>query len=150
MTIQDAYNFLDTIKTEAKRKQEIKVYKRFLHILAELNKKEFSIEETLSIEAKLDSLDLKSNSENRKKHISKALRQFEKYLHEHFSLISPDYYISLGIALGTSFGAALGVVFMTSLDNPAGISIGVAVGTGVGIAIGHSMDAKAKAVQKVL
>ena len=150
MTIQDACNYLETVKTEAKQKQEIKIYDRFLHILTELNKKEFSMAETQSIETELDSLNIKSSPENRKKHIKKTLDEFEKYLISTFSLVTPSYYTTLGIGLGASFGTVLGVVFMNSQGNSSGIGIGIALGISIGIAIGHSMDAKAKAAGKVL
>lgn len=150
MTIQDACSLLETIKKEAKRKQEIKTYDRFLYILTELNKREFSMAEIQSIETELDSLNIKSSPENRKTHIKKALNKFEKYLNNTFSLITSSYYTTLGIGLGASFGTVLGVVFMNSQGNSSGIGIGIAIGISIGIAIGHSMDAKAKAAGKVL
>lgn len=150
MTIQDAYNFLEAAKASATRKQDIKTYERFLHILTVLKKKELSTEETQSIEATLDSLNINSNTDNRNKHIKKALRKFEAYLNEKFSFVSEGYYMSLGIGLGASLGTSLGIVFMNSFDNSSAVGIGVAIGTGLGIAIGSSMDAKAKAAEKVL
>ena len=41
MTLQEAYNFFESLKIETTRKYEIKVYEKFLHILSELKIKEF-------------------------------------------------------------------------------------------------------------
>jgi len=84
MTLQEAYNFFESLKTETTKKYEIKVYEKFLHIISELKIREFSKDEIQSIETELDSLNLKSNPENRKKYFKKALAKFEKYLKIHF------------------------------------------------------------------
>ena len=72
MTLQAAYNFFESIKTETTKKSEIKVYEKFLHILSGLKIREFSENEIQSIETELESLNLKSNPENRKKYFKKA------------------------------------------------------------------------------
>jgi len=87
MTIQEAYNFFESLKTETTTKSEIKGYENFLQILTGLKTRTFSEDEIQSIEKELDSLDLESNPENRKKYFKKALSTFEKYLMETFSLV---------------------------------------------------------------
>jgi len=150
MTLQAAYNFIENLKTETTKKSEIKVYEKFLHILAELKIRAFSNDDIQSIERELDRLNLKSNSENRKKYFKKALSTFEKFLKDTFSLTSKRYYTELGIALGASFGILFGVVFLSSWERSMGISLGLIIGSGIGGAIGRSMDSQAKAAGKML
>jgi hypothetical protein len=85
MTLQDAYNFFESLKIDTTRKSEIRVYEKFNYILSELKIRKFSKDEIQSIEDELESLDLKSNPENRKKYFNKALTKFEKYLKDTFS-----------------------------------------------------------------
>ena len=150
MTLQAAYNFFESLKTETTNKYEIKVYEKFLHILSELKIRAFSIDEIESLETELDRLNLKSNPKNRKKYFKKALSKFEKYLRDTFSLTTKRYYTELGIVLGASFGILFGVVFLSSWERSMGISLGLIIGSGIGGAIGRSMDTKAIGEGKVL
>ncbi len=150
MTIQEAYNFFESLKTETTKKSEIKVYENFLHMLTGLKLREFSKDETQSIETELDSLDLKSNHENRKKYFKKALSKFEKYLKETFSLTSKGYYTNLYGALGLSFGLLFGVAILSNLEHSLGISLGLIGGMVVGSIIGRNKDAQAKAAGNML
>lgn len=79
MTLQEAANLLESLKTETTKKYEIKVYEKFLHIITEMKIRQLSPDEIQALETELDSLDLKSNTENRKKHFKKALSKFETY-----------------------------------------------------------------------
>ena len=143
MTLQEASNFIESLKTETTKKSEIKVYEKFLHILIKLKNRAFSEDEIKSIETELDSLNLKSNPENRKKHFKKALTKFEKYLKDTFSLTSKGYYTNLYGGLGLSFGLLFGVVFLSNWERSLGITIGLIGGMVIGSTIGRSMDAKA-------
>ena len=107
MTLQEAYNFFEILKTETTKKYEIKVYEKFLHILSKLKFREFSKDEIQFIETELESLNLKSNPKNRKKYFKKALSKFEKYLKDTFSLTTKGYYSNLYSGLGLSFGFKL-------------------------------------------
>ncbi len=150
MTLQEAYNFFESLKTETIKKSEIKVYEKFLHMLTKLESRGFSEDEIQSIEVELDSLNLDSNPENRKRYFTKALRKFEKYLKDTFSLISKGHYTNLYGALGLSFGLLFGVVFLSSWERSLGISLGLIIGMLIGLTIGRSMDAKAKSEDRVL
>ena len=68
MTIKEALDFFKSLENEASKKQEIKIYTKFIHILKELKSRQFSADELESIELELESLDLKSNPKNRKRH----------------------------------------------------------------------------------
>ena len=144
MTIQEAYNFFESLKTETTKKYEIKVYEKFLHILTELKNRAFSKDEIDSIETELDSLNLKSNPENRKKHFKKALSKFVKYLKETFSLTTAGYYTKLYGGLGLSFGLLFGVAILSNLERSLGISLGLIGGMVVGSIIGRNKDAQVK------
>ncbi len=150
MTLQEAYNFFESLKTETIKKSEIKIYEKFVYILSELKVREFSQDEIHSIETELDSFNLASIPENRKKYFKKALSKFEKYLRDTFSLTTKRYYTELGIVLGASFGILFGVVFLSSWERSMGISLGLIIGSGIGGAIGRSMDTKAKSAGRVI
>ena len=142
MTLQKAYNFFESLKTETTKTSETKVYEKFLHVLRELKNREFSKDEIQSIETELDNLNLKSNPENRKKYFKKALRKFEKYLKDTFSLTSKGHYTNLGIALGSSIGVLFGVLFLWSFERSLGISFGISFGLLAGILVGRYMDSQ--------
>lgn len=150
MTLQEAYNFLESLKTETTKKYEIKIYEKFLHILTELKNREFSKDKIHSIETELDRLNLKSNPENRKKYFKKALSAFEKYLNETFSLTTKQYYQRLYGGLGLVFGLLFGVVFLSNMERSLGISLGLIGGMVVGSIIGRQKDARAIADGRVL
>jgi len=150
MTLQEAFNFFESLKTETTKKYEIKVYDKFLHILTELKIKEFSKDEIQSLETELENLNLESSPENRKKYFKKALGKFEKFLKETFSLTTKAYYQKLYGGLGLLFGLLFGVVFLSSLERSLGISLGLVGGMVVGSLIGRNMDSKAKASGNVL
>ena len=148
MTLQEAYNLFESLKTTTTKKYEIKVYEKFLHVLTELKNREFSKDEIHSIETELENL--KSNPENRIKYFKKAHSEFEKYLKETFSLTTKEYYQKLYGGLGLLFGLLFGVVFLSSLERSLGISLGLIGGMLVGSLIGRQMDAQAKAAGKML
>jgi len=150
MTLQEAYNFFESLKTETIKKSEIKVYEKFVYILSELKVREFSQDEIHSIETELVSLNLASNPENRKKYFKKALSKFEKYLKDTFSLTSKGYYAKLGITLGSTFGVVLGVLIGERFERSLGISLGISIGMLIGIFVGRHMDSQAKAKGNML
>ena len=150
MTLQAAYNFFESLKTETTKKYEIKVYEKFLHILSELKIREFSKDEIQSIETELESLNLKSNPENRKKYFKKALSKFEKYLKDTFSLTSKGYYTNTSVSLGILFGVVFGVLIGERFEKSLGVSFGICMGLFIGAYIGRRKDAQAKAAGNML
>lgn len=150
MKLQEAHNFFESLKTETIKKSEIKVYEKFLHMLTELERRDFSENEIQSIETELDGLNLDSHPDNRKKYFAIALRKFEKYLKDTFFLISKGHYTNISIGLGSSFGILFGVVFLSGFERSLGISLGLVIGMLVGLTIGRSMDGKAKSEDRVL
>ena len=150
MTLQEAYNFFERLKTETTKKHEIKVYEKFLHVLSKLKNREFSKGEIQSIETELDRLNLKSNPENRKKYFKKTLSKFEKYLKDTFSLTSKGYYIERCVGYGVLFGVVAGVLIGERFERSLGISFGICFGMFIGAFIGHRMDSQAEAAGNML
>ena len=150
MTLQDAYNFFENLKIETTIKSEIKVYGKFNYILSALKIREFSKDEIQSIETELESFNLKSNPENRKKYFKKALIKFEKYLKDTFSLTTAGYYTKLYGGLGLVFGLLFGVAILSNLERSLGISLGLIGGMVVGSIMGRKKEAEAKAAGTIL
>lgn len=150
MTIQEAYNIFESLKTETTKTNEMKVYEKFLHILTELKNRTFSKDEIHSIETELEGLNLKSNPKNRKKYFKKALSKFENYLKETFSLTTAGYYTKLYAGLGLSFGLLFGVAILSNLERSLGISLGLIGGMVVGSIMGRNKEAEAKATGNIL
>ena len=150
MTLQEAYNFFESLKNETTRKSEIIVYGKFVHVLSKLKTRKFTKDEIQSIETELENFDLKSKPENNIKFFKKALSKFEKFLKDTLSLTSKGYYTKLGIGLGSSFGILFGVVVLSGFERSLGISLGVILGMLVGLTIGRSLDAKTRSEGRVL
>ena len=150
MTLQEAYNFFESLKNETTKKSEIKVYGKFVSVLSKLKTRKFTKVEIQSIETELESFDLKSKPENNIKFFKKALSKFEKFLKDTFSLTSKDYYTKLGVGLGLSFGILFGVVFLSGFERSLGIILGMTIGMLIGIIMGRSMDARARNEGRVL
>ena len=150
MTINETYNFFESLLSQPNKKSDIKIYEEFLEILTHLKNRGLSEDEIQSIERELKSLNLKSNPENRKKYFKKALSTFEKYLKDTFSLTSKGYYAKLGITLGSTFGVVLGVLIGERFERSLGISLGISIGMLIGIFVGRHMDSQAKATGKML
>ena len=91
-------------------------------------------------------MDLKSNSENKKRHFRTKLNAFKTYLKDEFSLISEGYYTAIGLGIGMSFGVAIGASFGEST----GIALGISFGMIIGLVIGRNKDAEAEKQGRVL
>lgn len=150
MTIQTAYNLIDRLRNETTTKTELNIFSDFLRILSKLKIRELSKEEILSIELKLDELNLESKPMFRKRHFRKALTNFEKHIEESLSLVSKDYYTKLGIVLGASIGMLIGATLLFSWERSLGISLGLIIGSGIGGVIGKNRDNKAMSEGRVI
>ena len=150
MTLINAINLFESLKVKTVKKSEIKVYTQFIDIIIKVEKREFTTNEIQSIEMELDSLELKSNPENRKKFFKKALIQFENYLKDTFSLTSKGYYTNTSVSLGILFGVVFGVLIGERLEKSLGVSFGICMGLFIGAYIGRRKDAQAKAAGNML
>ncbi|MCM4170539.1 hypothetical protein DHD32_03525 [Arenibacter sp. TNZ] len=143
MTLNKASNFFKSLIYETNNKSEIKIYNDFTLILSNLENRDFSKEELEIIEMKLNSLNLKSNPQNKRKFFSKTLNEFKRFLNKTFSLVSKNYYTNLYITLGASFGIISGIIIGERFEKSLGIALGIGVGMIIGLFIGKSKDAKA-------
>ncbi|MFT6883030.1 MAG: hypothetical protein ACI83W_001090 [Marinoscillum sp.] len=150
MKLQEAANLFERLKNETTKKSEIKIYQKFLQVLAQLERREFSKDEMQTIELELDGLQLSSIAKNRKKHFGNAFHAFEKKLIDTFSLITKGYYTKMGVGLGSTLGVLLGIIFFSSLDQSMGIALGLGIGATIGLHIGRSLDAKATSEGRVI
>ncbi|WP_452226840.1 hypothetical protein [Lacinutrix cladophorae] len=150
MTLQEAQNAFENLKTEATTKSEMKVYEKFLHILKALKDRTLAENEMHAIETELANLNIKSNPKNRKRFFNKALSKFEKYLKENFSLITKGYYTNLSVSFGLLFGVVGGVLLGQHFEKSLGISFGICMGLFIGAFIGRRKDAQAQAAGNIL
>lgn len=146
MTIVEAKKYIKSLEREGISKSELKVYTKFQEVLLALEQKELSDVKIAGIEQELDRLNLKQDTENKKRYMRKKYNALNKYLLKELSLVTDGYYTSMGLALGMSFGVAFGSAF----GQGTGISIGISVGMVLGLSIGKSMDNKAAKENRVL
>ncbi len=150
MTLIKAYNFFESLLSETTKKSEIKIYKEFTVILKHLRTRDFSKEELETIEAKLNRLNLESNSQNRKVYFKKVLSEFKSFLNKTFSIVSKNYYTNLYISLGAGFGTISGIIIGERFEKSLGISLGIGIGMLIGAFIGRLKDSKASREGRVI
>ena len=150
ITIQEAIVFFENIKDSSNNNYRIKIFKNFLYILESLQKREFSEKERLSIENKLESIDLESNKDADKKELNKILKSLTDYLKEEHSLVRKGHYTNIGVTMGSAFGVVLGVLIKERMERSIGIALGVVIGVTIGIVAGKILDAKVKTEGKEL
>ncbi len=108
MTINETIDFFERLLTETDLKSEIRLYKKFIAVLHDLTNKSLSEIQILSIEKRLENLQINTNSENRKKYFNKEYISFLKFLKDEFSFVSEGYYTGIGMIFGMIFGNSLG------------------------------------------
>lgn len=150
MTLKKARDYFQRLVSETSNKSEIKIYQEFIRIISRLEKRDLSDPEIKAIETELTSLDLISDTPRNKRFYKKALAHFEKYLKDTFSLITKDYYVKSGIALGMTFGLLFGIVFLSRLERSMGIAVGMSLGMFIGLVIGRNLDAQASSSNRIV
>jgi hypothetical protein len=146
MTTDEAIKFFNILRNQTTQKSELKVYDDFINTLTRLHKRNLSADNITIVEAKLDDLKLKSNTNNERRYYKKSLHNLKEYLKKEFSLVSKGYYTAIGMCLGMCFGVAFG----TAIEKSIGTSSGLVFGMLIGIGIGTIMDAKAEKEGNVL
>ena len=141
MEIKETLNFFINLKNDSVEKSEIKVYDKYIGILSDLKNRDLTKTQTLSIESELKTLNLKPETENRKKYYIKKLTEFEKFLKEKLSLIPDGHYMSYGMV----FGMLAGILFQFYV----GI-YSLLGGMVIGMVIGGIMDSEARKQGRVL
>ena len=147
MTIQNAIELLNDSIKKSTKKSEIKIYNKFIGILSNLKKREFSPIQIKLIESELEDYFNIKDVTNKRKHFKQILNQFINYLSNEFSLVLEGHYTSLGVGLGICFGLAFGSIFF---NEPSKGSIGMCIGMCVGILVGKYLDGEAEKQNQVL
>lgn len=145
MTIIETIVFFERLLKSTDKKRETRVYNSFIGILSNLESRDLPDNELLMIHDKLETLNLKSNPENKRKYYGKKLSVFKAYLKEEFSLISEGYYTAIGMSLGMCFGLAIGPSLGVS-----GTSMCLVLGMLIGLAIGRAKDIEAEKQNRIL
>lgn len=79
-----------------------------------------------------------------KKEYQKLFADLKKQIQKKYDLVPKGYYAGMYMSLGLSFGTALGVAFMNTV-NTSFLPIGIGAGLSIGVAIGSSKDKDAEA-----
>lgn len=148
MTIIEATKIFEKLISRTDRKRERKIYESFIAILTDLNSRNFTEDQSQSIEKELEGFDLNRSDQYKVKYFRKNLERFKKLLKDTFSLTPEGHYMSLGIAIGMTMGMTLGISFGSVFGLPDwisnGLSFGMLIGMIIGLTIGKAMDAEAK------
>jgi hypothetical protein len=147
MTINTAREFLNTLLDNSTERRERRVYQKFIGILIGLENRSLSTDQINLIETELTSLDLKKQTNNRKKYIRKKSNVFVNYLKSDFSIVLKGHYANYGLSLGMVFGVAIGISVFK--DN-GGSTTGMCIGMFIGYLIGKYMDKEAEKENQVL
>jgi hypothetical protein len=127
MKIKETLNFFLNLKNDSVEKSEIKVYDKYIEILSDLKNRDLTQNQIQSIESELEVLNLNIESDNRKKHFTKKLTEFEKFLKDKLSLIPEGHYMSYGMIFGMLAGALL-QFYIGIYSLIAGMLIGMVIG----------------------
>lgn len=154
MTLNDASNFFESLKTDTYKKSEIKIFKSFIEILTALKHRDLTEKELQSLETKLDTLDLKAKTKNRTKYYRKVIEEFKIYMKDELSLTVSGYYTTQGLTLGMAFGPGIGIVlgmlFPNYFERSMGIVLGLLAGIIIGQLVGNNLDTKAEMQNRIL
>jgi hypothetical protein len=142
MKIAETLDFFKNLKNVTTDKSEIKLYDKYIAILLDLNNRDLTQTQVLSIETELDSLNLKSEPDNRIKYFKKKLAEFQQFLKDKLSLVSEGYYTGIGVGTGLLVGSIFSMLFYSFLGAYS-ILIGINVGMILGSVIGSIRDAEA-------
>lgn len=132
----------------------IETFEQFILLLNDLKSLNLAPEQLQSIEAKIASLDLQKEAQNKRRYIYKRKLQFEKYLIKHHSIVKRGYYLLVGAAFGSHAGiipsfvplalnASNTIVFVVLFG-------GFVLGLVLGAFIGRRFDRKAQRENRVL
>ena len=146
MKLQIALDHFKVLVNKTDNKSERKVYDKFIGILSNLQGRDLTEEQVLSIEEKMEELNLKVEPANTKRSFKRKLSSFTKYLQDKLSLVTEGYYTALGMSLGVMLGVAVAPM----LERQLGISINMGLGMLLGIVVGHFLDTKAVKENRVL
>jgi hypothetical protein len=144
MNLSTTTELFNKLLSETDEKSEKGIYNNFIQILSSIKKKDLTEKQLQLIEEQISVLNLKTNTENKRKYYGQRLSEFKTFLKKEFSFIAKNHYRNKGIAIGISIGIAIGV---TTTFN---IALGMSVGMMFGLAIGQSKDTEAKGKGRII
>jgi hypothetical protein len=154
MNINKAIELFNTLVSKTNKESEKKVYNCFVNILFSLKNKGLTERQSILIEEKLTSLNLKQETKNSKKFYKQKLSEFKTFLKNEFSFTTEKHYTELGMIYGMIYGPAIGLSIGTAISSAIGISIGLSIGSALGMVFGMiygaSRDTEAKKQGKVI
>ncbi|WP_234369063.1 hypothetical protein [Brumimicrobium mesophilum] len=126
-------------------KKLINGYDQFNHLLRLLRTKLLSDEIVISINNRIDELNLISVSEKELRiQIRRTQSSIIKLIEKKLNLVTKNHYRNTWLAVGmAAFGVPIGVVFGIALGNMGLLGIGLPIGMVIGIAVGSGLDKKA-------
>ncbi len=149
MEIKETLTFFLNLKTNSVEKPEIKIYDKYIGILSDLKSRDLTQTQIQSIESELETLNLKAESDNRKKYLSQKLSEFKKFLKDKLNLVSEGYYAGVGTGIGIVLGSIFSMLFNSALGTYS-MLIGIIGGMLLGAVLGGIRDSKAKKQGRVL
>ncbi|MGB0369009.1 MAG: hypothetical protein ACPGD8_06360 [Flavobacteriales bacterium] len=146
MKLNAALNQFEALASNTNSKRERKVHDKFVGIFSDLINRDLTEEQILSIEEKVDELELQMAHSTSWWKLRRKLSSFTQHLQNELSLVTAEYYTALGL----TFGVALGVALAPMLERLFGISISMGIGMLIGLIVGQYLDAKAAKENRVL
>jgi hypothetical protein len=144
MNLSSTTELFNKLLSQTDEKSEKGIYNNFIQILSSIKKKDLSEKQLQLIEEQLSALNLKTNTENKRKYYRQRLSEFKTFLKKEFSFTAKNHYRNKGIAIGMSIGIAIGAA--TTIN----IAVGMSVSMMFGLAIGQSKDTDAKEEGRVI
>ena len=148
MDINDTSELLNTLSSQTDKKSKKKIYNCFIRILTSLKNRDLTENQLQLIQEKLSSLNLKANTENKKKYYKQKLSEFKAFLKNEFSFTTEKYYTEIGMVYGMIFGTGIGLSIGIAINPILGTSIGLSIGTGIGMVLGMVYGARKDADAK--
>ncbi|OIQ27061.1 MAG: hypothetical protein BM564_13410 [Bacteroidetes bacterium MedPE-SWsnd-G2] len=149
MKINKTLNVFLNFKNDSVEKNEIKIYDKYIAILSDLKHRDLTQTHIQLIEAELDTLNLNTNPDDRKKYYKQKLSEFQSFLKDRLALVSEGHYTSIGAGTGIVLGSIISVLFQ-SLLGAYFLLIGINGGIILGAILGGFMDSEAKKQGRVL
>jgi hypothetical protein len=147
MTINQSKEFLKNLLNNSTKKNEIRIYKKFVLVLNGLENRCLSADQKDLIEQELTTLNLKQQTKSRKKYIRKKSNEFVKFLESEFSFVLKGHYANYGLSIGMVFGVAIETAIFRDVG---GSTTGICLGMLIGYIVGQYMDKEAAKNNKVL
>jgi hypothetical protein len=147
MTINQSKEFLKNLLNNSTKKNEIRIYKKFVLVLNGLENRRLSADQKDLIEQELTTLNLKQQTKSRKKYIRKKSNEFVKFLESEFSFVLKGHYANYGLSIGMVFGVAIETAIFR---DGGGSTTGICLGMLIGYIVGQYMDKEAAKNNKVL